>query len=129
MQLKNIASKIFLKIFTWLYRVRLTSSDHFAPRQKTFIHTVLCANKTRSRCLMMHYPNWLEEPVNFVYKERNYRRSLQKQPRDSKSYSLYPAKKHIATNQNVQKDHVIHGNSQGNLHWRKRKIYSIKTIN
>jgi hypothetical protein len=74
---------------------------------------------------MMHSPNWLEEPkeLNISFEnERNYRRGFQKQPRDSNSYSLYAAK-NIATNHNVQHDHVIHGN-KGNSHSRKRKIYN-----
>jgi hypothetical protein len=35
--------------------------------------------------------------------------------------------KNIETNHNVEHHHVIHGN-KGNLHSRKRKIYSIKTM-
>jgi hypothetical protein len=57
---------------------------------------------------MMHSPNWLEEPVFGTTFRSNkgkkliYRRGFQKQPLDSKSYSLYAAKKHIATNHEHQ---------------------------
>ena len=42
----------------------------------------------------------------FRLKGTNYRKGLQKQPLDSKSYSLYPAK-NMPTNHNVEEDHVI----------------------
>ena len=57
---------------------------------------------------MMHSLNWLEEPLwNATFRSNKgkkliYRRSFQKQPLDSKSYSLYAAKKHIAANHDVE---------------------------
>jgi hypothetical protein len=42
MQLNNIELKIFLKILTWLYRVRLTSSDHFETENDFYSHDSLC---------------------------------------------------------------------------------------
>jgi hypothetical protein len=68
MQLKKIALKNFLKILTWLYRDSTNQLRYLPDRQTTFIHTVLCANRTRSSCLMVHSPNWLEEPVKFRLK-------------------------------------------------------------
>ena len=51
-------------------RLSFTSSDHLR-KQMTFIHTFLCANRTRSSCLMMYSLNWLAKPYKYVLKERN----------------------------------------------------------
>jgi hypothetical protein len=119
MQLKKIASKIFCKILTWLYRVRLTSSVHS--------HDSLC-KQDEITVLNDALTQLVRRTWKFRLKGTNYPRGFSKTTSRFKFIFAVSRQKHLQPIMGNDCNHVIHGNSQGNSHSRKRKIYSIKTM-
>ena len=110
--------------YTWLYRVRLTSSDHLHSQNDFYSHGSLCK---RDEIIVLN--DALTQLVRRTCKFRLKGTKLSK--RFAKTTSRFKiifavCRQKTPCNQSDRPtcNHVIHGNSQGNSHSRKRKIYS-----